>query len=135
MPGFLTERVSNRILDCFFGGVGVEPVEWLYVGLSLSRAFRDGRVSEPGARSYSRVALGNDLRMFPPARSGFKTNALAFRFADPQEDWGLIRSVFLADGEHRGDVLAMADLPSPRMILAGDSAPTIAVNALFLSHA
>jgi hypothetical protein len=42
--------------------------------------------------------------------------------------------VFIADAPSGGNVLAMADLPSPRTINNGDIAPTIAVNALFLSH-
>jgi hypothetical protein len=134
MPGFLTEFVNNKVLDCFFGGLPIQPPPTLYVGLSLSRAFKGGYTSEPLAGSYARVAIPNDLLSFPAAVSGSKSSAMVIRFPPPLETWGSISSVFLADSASGGNVLAMADLPSSRTIQGGDPSPTIAVNALFLSH-
>jgi hypothetical protein len=134
MPGFLTEQVNNKVLDCFFGGVPIAPPRTLYVGLSLTRAYKGGYTSEPLDGSYARVAVPNDLSNFLEASSGTKTNALTIAFPPPSATWGTISSVFIADAAVGGNVLAMADLTASRMIHAGDPAPKIAVNALFLSH-
>lgn len=134
MPGFLTEHVNNKVLDCFFGGVAITPPRILYVGLSLTRAYKGGYTSEPSGGSYSRIAVPNDLSNFLEASSGTKSNALTIVFPSPTAIWGTISSVFIADEAVGGNVLAMADLPGSRMIQAGDPAPRIAMNALFLSH-
>jgi hypothetical protein len=135
MPGFLTDLVNNRVLDCFFGGVAIVPPSTLYVGLSLTRAYKGGYVAEPAGGSYARVAVPNDLTRFQEASFGSKANAEAITFPAPSAAWGSILSVFIADAAEGGNVLAMADLPSPRTIDASDPAPTIAVDALLLRHA
>lgn len=134
MPGFLTDLVNNKVLDCFFGGSAIVPPSTLYFGLSLTRSFKGGYVSEPSEGSYARVAVPNDLIRFFPASGGAKSNAKAITFPSPTGAWGSILSVFVADAPVDGDVLAMADLPAPRAIDGGDPAPVIAVHALFLSH-
>jgi hypothetical protein len=78
--------------------------------------------------------VANDLTRFLPASSGAKSNAVPITFPAPSAAWGPVQSVFIADAVDGGNVLAMADLPAPRTIRGGDPAPTIAVNALFLSH-
>jgi hypothetical protein len=113
MPGFLTDLVNNKILDCFFGGSAIIPPSTLYIGLSLTRSYKGGYVSEPNGGSYARVAVPNDLDHFLAASAGSKSNAKAITFPY---------------------VLAMADLHAPRAINGGDPAPAIVVNALFLSH-
>ena len=134
MPGFLTDLVNNKVLDCFFGGSAIDPPRVLHVGLSLARAYKGGFVSEPSGGSYARVEVANDPTRFPPALAGTKSNATAITFPAPTAAWGPILSVFVADAPTGGNVLAMADLPSARDVGAEDPAPTIAVNALFLSH-
>src|ERR1700755_445634 len=47
MPGFLTDLVNNKVLDCFFGGVMITPPTALYVGLSLTKSYKGGYTSEP----------------------------------------------------------------------------------------
>ncbi len=135
MPGFLTTHVNNSVLDCFFGGRAIEPPPALYVGLSAAKASRGGAISEPRGGGYARVAVPNDLAHFPPAAFGAKANAGSIRFPDPTGDWGRIISVFLADSATGGRVLAIADLPEPRIVEAPCPPPTIAPKALFLSHA
>ena len=135
MPGFLTDLVNNKVLDCFFGGVAIAPPSTLYIGLSLTKSFKGGYVSEPVGGSYARIAVPNDLTHFLAASAGAKSNATAITFPTPSAAWGSILSVFIADAASGGNVLAMADLPSPFTINSGANAPTIAVNALFLSHA
>jgi len=134
MPGFLTDLVNNKVLDCFFGGVPITPPQTLYLGLSLTKAYKGGYTSEPTGGSYSRVSISNDLNHFPTASAGTKSNATTITFSSPTAAWGSILSVFIADASTGGNILAMADLPSPRTINSGDPAPTVAINALFLSH-
>ena len=135
MPGFLTDYVNSMVLDCLFGGQTLTPPPALHIGLSLTVAYKGGYVAEPLGQGYARVAVPNDLIHFPPATLGRKSNALAITFPEPVAGWGLIRSVFVADAAQGGNVLAMADLPSPRTVGLGDPGPTIAVDALFFSHA
>ncbi len=134
MPGFLTDLVNNKVLDCFFGGAAIAPPPSLYVGLSLIKAYKGGYVSEPSGGAYARVAVANDLAHFPAATSGTKSNASAVTFPAPTSAWGSILSIFVADAPTGGNVLAMADLPASKTINNGDPAPTIAVNALYLTH-
>ncbi len=134
MPGFLTDLVNNKVLDCFFGGSTIVPPSTLYVGLSLARSYKGGYVSEPTGGSYARVAVSNNPGMFPAASAGTKANAEAITFPSPSAAWGTVLSVFVADSPTEGNVLAMADLPGPRTIEGDDPAPRIAINALFLSH-
>ncbi len=134
MPGLITDHVNNKVLDCYFGGEAITPPPTLYVGLSLTRSYKGGYVTEPSGGSYARVALPNDLVHFPSATSGTKANAAKFTFPAPTAAWGPILSVFIADAASAGNVLAMADLGSIKAIQGGDPAPTIAVGALFLSH-
>ena len=135
MAGFLTTHVNNLVLDSFFGGRLCESPPELYVGLSLAKAYRGGFVLEPAGGSYARVPVPNDLAHFPDAVGGTKTNALPIAFPSPAADWGPIKSVFIATQATGGFVLACADLPSAIPMNRGDPAPTIAANALFLSHA
>ena len=134
MPGFLTDLVNNKVLDCFFGGSAIVPPSTLYIGLSLARSYKGGYVSEPSGGSYARVAMPNDLGHFLAASAGAKSNAKAIAFPCPSAAWGTILSVFVADAPSGGNVIAMGDLPAPRTIDGGDPAPVIAINALFLSH-
>src|SRR3954451_1676420 len=88
MAGFLTERVNNLVLDCFFGGVAITPPSTLYFGLSLSKSFKGGYVSEPSEGDYARVAVPNDLIHFLASSSGTKSNAAAITFPSPTATWG-----------------------------------------------
>ena len=134
MPGFLTNHVNNMVLDCWFGGQAIAPPAELFVGLSLTRAFKGGFVTEPLGGGYARVAVPNDPDYFPSATLGRKSNARSVIFPSPLEGWGTVVSVFVADAPRGGHVLAMADLPRPRSVAAGDSGPTIAVRSLSFSH-
>jgi hypothetical protein len=45
-----------------------------------------------------------------------------------------VQSLFLADAPTGGNVLAMADLATPRVITGGTAAASVAAGALFVSH-
>jgi len=134
MAGYLTDYANNRVLDLLFGASCLAPPPALYFGLSRSPASKGGEVAEPEAGGYARAAVRNDPTHFPAASGGTKSNATAITFAAPTSGWGTIVSVFVADAVTGGNVVAMADLPSPRAIAAAGPAPSIAAGAMFLSH-
>lgn len=134
MAGFLTDYSNNKVLDLFFGSAIFSPPATLYLGLSMSSASKSGAVSEPSGGGYARVAMSNSPANFPAATVGTKSNAVSATFAAPTADWGTAQSLFIADAASGGNVLASADLTTPKAITNGSSAPKVAVGALFLSH-
>ena len=134
MPGFFTDYANNKILDQFFGNTPFASPATLYLGLSQTAANKAANIAEPSGGAYARAPLNNDRTHFPAASLGTKTNALPITFTAPSASWGTILSLFIADSATGGNILAMADLPVPKLILGGGTAPTLAANALYLSH-
>ena len=134
MPGFFTRYANDRILDLIFGRTLFDPPEVLYAGLSLAGANRSGVVAEPVGGGYARVAVGNDLVSFTEAERGAKSNAAVIRFPPPEADWGLIQSLFLADAAEGGNVLAMTDLSTRRIVSKGGPAAKVPIGAMNFLH-
>ena len=135
MPGFLTDYANDKTLDLFSAAAITPFCNPLLRGeYSQTASIKTGAVSEPSGGGYARVAVSNTLTNFPAASSGTKSNATAITFPTPSAAWGTVVSVFIADAAAGGNVLAMADLTTPKTINSGASAPTIAVSALYLSH-
>ena len=134
MAGFLCDYSNNKVLDLFFGGSTFSPPATVYFGLSQNTANKNGYVTEPIGGGYIRIAVANNLTIFPAASFGTKSNGTVITFSSPTADWGTIQSLFIADAATNGNVLAMADLTSSKALPSGTSAPKIAVSALFLSH-
>lgn len=134
MAGFLTDSMNSKILDMVFGGSAYTPPATLYIGLSLGGASKFGIPTEPAGGGYARAPIANTLTNFPLSVGGTKSNAVSVTFPSPTGNWGTIASLFLADAQVGGTVLAMADLTVPKSITTGNSPATVAVGALFLSH-
>lgn len=134
MPGFFTDYANNKVLDLFYGAAPFAPPATLYVGLSQSPANKAGSLWEPSGGGYARVPLPNSLSTFPAASGGTKSNSAVITFPTPTSLWGTVVSLFVADAASGGNVLAMADLTTPKPINAGGPPPTVAAGALFLSH-
>jgi hypothetical protein len=134
MAGFLTDYMNNKMLDLIFGSIAFAPPWTLYLGLSQAAANKSGTYVEPSGGGYARVAVINNGTSFPAASGGTKANATLLAFPAPTADWGTIQSLFISDSSSTGNVLAMADLTSPRPIGSGSVSPKVAVGALFLSH-
>lgn len=134
MAGYLTDFSNNKVLDLFFGSAIYSPPATLYVGLSLGGANKAGSISEPSGGGYARVPVSNSPASFPAAAGGTKSNAAVITFPAPTADWGMVQSLFIADSASGGNVLASADLTTPKPISGGSLAPKVAAGALFLSH-
>ncbi len=135
MPGFFTDYANNKFLDMVFGAAAYTPPATLYVGLSVNSANRYGSFIEPSGGGYTRVPIANSLANFPASSGGSKSNSTVITFPAPTAAWGTIVSLFVADAASGGNVLAVADLTTPRTINAGAAPATVASGALFLSHA
>jgi len=118
----MTEVFKAQVMDLYFGGVAVEPPEYLEFGLSLTPANEAGLVVEPAHPSYQRREVPNDALTFPPAglAGGVKLNAGEIRFPKATGDWGEIKSLFVADP--LGNVLLMGDVDLGRV---GPAGPTV----------
>ncbi len=134
MPGFLTDYSNNKVSDLFLGSSAFTAPATLYFGLSLILANKGGSYQEPSGRGYSRVAVGNNLTNFAAATGGTKSNSKTITFPAPTGAWGTIVSLFIADAAEGGNVLAMADLTTPKTITGGGPPATLAAGALYLSH-
>ena len=134
MPGFLTDYANNKILDLVFGSTAYTPPATLYLGLSLLPAGKNGQIYEPTGGGYARVAVANSGASFPAASAGTKSNATAAAFPAATANWGAVLSLFIADSPSGGNVIAVADLATPKTITGGSAAATVAAGALFLSH-
>ena len=134
MPGFFTDLANNKILDLVFGAVDYTPPPTLYVGLATNASNKSGLVTEPSGGGYARVPIANNTTNFPVSVGGTKSNAVQVSFSSPTASWGTIQSIFVADAATGGNVLAMADLATPRAMISGSAAAQVAVGALFLSH-
>lgn len=134
MAGFFTDYTNNKVLDLIFSTTAYTPPATLYIGLSLFTANKNGVIAEPSGGAYSRVSLANNATNFPAASAGTKSNATLITFPAPTADWGTIYSLFVADAPTGGNVLALADLTTPKSVTNGSTAAKVAVGALFLSH-
>ena len=134
MPGFFTDYSNNKVLDLIFGSAAFTPPATLYLGLSLAASNKGGSPTEPSGGGYARVPVANNLTNFPAATAGTKSNSTVITFPAPTANWGTVISLFVADAATGGNVLAMADLTTPKTINAGGSSATVAMGALFLSH-
>lgn len=122
MAEYLTHAARDTLLDLFLGGRRYTPPATVEFGLSLLPANESGLVVEPSHPSYARVAVPNDGEHFPWAslRGGLKANARDIGFPAPGGDWGVCRSLFVA--EPGGAVLASMDL-RPALRIGTSSAP------------
>ena len=134
MPGFFTDYTNNTVLNLVFGATAYAPPATVYLGLSQSTSNKGGAVVEPSGGGYARVPVANNATNFPPASGGTKSNGAVFTFATSTAAWGTIQSLFVADAATGGNILAMADLATPKTINSGGMPATVAVGALFLSH-
>ena len=134
MPGYFTDFGNNKVLDLIFGSAPYTPPATLYLGLSQVPANKAGTVIEPSVGGYARVGVSNNLANFPAAVVSTKANSAVVTFPAPSAAWGTIVSLFVADAAAGGNVIAMADLTTPKAINVGGSPATVAAGALFFSH-
>src|SRR3954452_15127431 len=118
MPGYFTDFANGKLLDQVFGGVSYSPPVTLYIGLSQIPANKTGSVNEPAGGGYARVAVTNNLTNFPAASVGTKANAGTITFPAPTGSWGALLALFVSDAASGGNVLAIADLTTPKTINA-----------------
>jgi hypothetical protein len=130
MSAFLTDCAWSIVSHHFFESPLRLLASTLYLGLAQNLSNKQGLVIEPAGAEYARIPLTSNPICFLAPDPGHTSNALPILFAKPLEDWGMIRSAFMADAITAGNILAMADLSTPRMITRRSSAPRIATGDL-----
>ena len=131
MPGFLADYANSIALDLLFGGIPTTPPGVWYFGLSRQPANKRGWVYEPDGASYRRIATPNTSDSFLIASNGCKANKVSIVFPTPQEDWGIVTTIFAADSLSGGNIWAIADLSSPIHMNTGCATTRISPGAWF----
>lgn len=131
MDGSFTDYANNLVLNAIYGGSGFTPPTTLYIGLSTSLLQKTSVGTspvEPNDLYYTRVAVTNNYNNFPPASAGQKSSTPTITWPVPRKDWGVIKSVFVADasGIRGGNVWDFYNLTNPMTINSGDPAVYIA---------
>ena len=104
------------------------PATW-YVGLSTSPAYKEngGRVTEPIAVGYARVALPNSSGSFSASSAGSKANTAAITFPTATGSY-TVQSIYLFDSATTTNPWAVIQLATPLTVAPG-TAPTIPAGA------
>lgn len=118
----LTTYANDLVLNHIFNGP-----DRRFVGLSHASANKSGFVIEPEG-NYERVEIEG---AFGEVEFGRLTNDATHLFPLPDSDWGLIRSVFIIDGDD--NVLAMANLKVPKYVGRGKEV-RLSPSSIVLSH-
>lgn len=135
LAGCITDYTTKILLDTIFGRSVYTIPPLLYFGLSLTSSNRSGIVSEPVGGGYIRVQVSNSFVTFSTAMMGAKSNIAGVVFPEPIGDWGSVGSLFIADSQSSGNVLAMADLAGLKSVKRGSAPIFIPPGGLRLFYA
>lgn len=118
----LNTTSRNRVLDALFGA-GVPAT--FHLGLLLFDPNADddtiagGTSLEPVGMGYARMAVTNNATNFPAAVNGLQLLNAEVTWPNPTGNWGMVRFVGLYSAATAGELLAWAQLPSPRNVTIG----------------
>ena len=130
MAGSLSDFAELELLDHLFGAATYTPPATLHVSLFTAAPTDAGGGTEVTGGSYARVAVTNNATNFPAASAGAKANGTIITFPVPTANWGTAVAFGIHDAGSGGNLLAWADLTTPRVINNGDGAPKFAVGDL-----
>lgn len=130
MNGGFSTYINNQVLQTYFGGSGISPPSTLYFGLSknvFSNLSSMGNVVEPTDLYYTRVSVNNNAQNFNIPNNGMVSNKIALTWPTPQQDWGIVQCVFVADasGISKGNVIAYYNLTNQIAVNSGSVPLTI----------
>lgn len=116
MAGSFGDYAENKMLDHITGKTSfTKPTS--YVGLSTADPLDDASgLAEPSGSGYARVTTaGADWAV---ASAGATSNATILAFPEASGSWGTITHFALFDALSGGNMLAHADLTTPRAVTA-----------------
>jgi hypothetical protein len=130
MAGFISEYLSHELLDHVFGAAAYTAPATLYCALFTVAPTAGGGGTEVTGGSYARVPITNNATNFPAAVGQTKRNGgTAITFPAPTADWGTADDPVIGaawfDASTAGNMLMYGPFSTSRVILDGDSAPSI----------
>lgn len=113
----ITTYQANRILDFNFGGTSYVIPTNLYIGLSTTNIKQDGsNATEPKDGAYHRMKIPNDRLNFSVSKDAELNVLKEIIFPEAQQDWGVVKDVFIADALTGGNILYFDTLEQQREI-------------------
>lgn len=112
---------ENKILDLLFNAVDWNPV--CYLGLFTAAPNETGggtEVSTSGT-AYARQAVASNFEIAGTTAAGECNNDTQIVFPTATADWGTITYGGLFDAASGGNLIMYAQLPSSKLIEAGDT--------------
>ena len=104
---------KDQVIDHLFRGVPFEPPRTVYCGLFIQPPSYDEPDGVEVARTgnYGRVPI-----KLTPAAGGHSENAEAVVFPRATAAWGTIRAGGIFDAARGGNLLAVTDIGTPRLV-------------------
>lgn len=131
----LSNTFETRVYDWLFrpGQAVTRPTTlWLALFTAVSNA-EAGTGTEVAGGSYARVQVTS---AFGASTDGAGSNSSVITFPDPTGNWGTVTHFGIIDASTGGNpVSALKALTTPRVVNAGDAAPSFAIGALTASVA
>lgn len=117
-----TNFLKDKLRKHVFGTDNYAKPAQLHFGLFTVAPTAAGGGTEVDAPSYARVQYDpGDSNWTFPASTGEANNTTDIQYAAPDESWGIIVSQAFFD--EAGNMLGFENLPNPKTINAGDTAP------------
>ena len=113
----ITTYQANRILNFNFGGTSYTVPTKLYIGLSTTNIRQDGsNLTEPKDRAYHRMEIPNDRLYFSVSNNAELNVLKEITFPEAEQDWGVVKDIFIADALTGGNILYFDTLEQQREI-------------------
>lgn len=126
-----TDYLEARLLDHLLGDPSYSPPGTLYVGLFTTEPTDDGSGGvEASGGSYARIAT--TAADWGAASGGSKANSSALTFPTPSSSWGTVVAFGLWDALTSGNLLAVGQLATSRLVNVGRP-PQFRVGDLLIS--
>lgn len=113
----ITKYQANRMLNLHFGMTSYTFPSNLYIGLSTTNINQDGsNVTEPKDGAYHRMKIPNDKLHFSVSTDAELHVLIEITFPEAEQDWGVVKDIFIADAYTDGNILYFDTLEQQREI-------------------
>ena len=114
-----SDYLESQILGHLFGAASWTKPGTLWIAALLATPEDDGGLVEVSAAEYARLRFDPSDENWLPQADGSRINAATLAFAEPANDWGLVKAVGLFDAENGGNLLPYQDLDEAKEVVAG----------------
>jgi hypothetical protein len=133
MSDFLEVELRKHI---FRTGSFTKPAA-LWVSLHTGTLLDDGTGTEVSGGSYARIQRdpADANWSAPDATGGVTANVAEILFPAPSADWGIVTWAGIWSANVAGNLIARAQLGSPKTVNSGDAAPKFPAGTLIFTFA